>query len=327
MKNFLFGGGSKEKQSEIDGLKVQLTNYQTTNTQLIEQLKSVQEQLKRREAQLSDERAIIETLRKEKSVLSNTIEKQQSDYDSMMKVKENEKKVNDKKIREMAELYDKNLKNSKEESEKIFKLQNSNKLLQDLNRNLEIKINSSNETKKLLKAKLNQKDDDIKILEDKNSELNKNLLSLQKQMRSAKKSFETGENSSKKAAETLKSDYENKLKVKDTDLELAKIKYEKLEKKFENYEFKSNKTVQIYRGHLLNAARGVWDEEVKQTILSIYQEGNNSSSSNSLQVSPQSNTSSHKENENIVVGNVANTNSIKRTSRSGSILAKLQESC
>merc|ERR1712039_245540 len=113
-----------------------------------------------------------------------------------------------------------------------------------------------NETKKLLKTKLSQKDDDIKILEDKNSELNKNLLSLQKQMRSAKKSFETGENTSKKVTETLKSDYENKLKVKDTDLELAKIKYEKLE-------FKSNKTVQIYRGHLLNAARGVWDETVK----------------------------------------------------------------
>jgi len=365
MKNFLFGGTDK-KQSEIDSLKVELTRYQTTNTQLVEQLKSVQEQLKRREAQLGDERAIIHTLRTEKTVLAGTISKNQHDYENLQKMRDSEKKSGDRKMKEMMNLVrqmesqmkseeekkviendrkmtetDQKLKNDQkfqvdrkklheiQECNKVLSSSNktlvdSNKQLESQNRNTEMKLTSSNDTKKLLKTKLTQKDEDITQLENKNQELTSNLISLQKQMRSAKRSFETAETDAKVAKQSAKQDFGRELEKKDTDLDLAKIKCEKLEKNYENLEFKSQKVLMIYKGHLLNAARGVWDEDVRKTILGIFNAGSETgteSEKSSTQVSPLSNTSC-KENDVQLI----NSSSMKRTSRSGSILAKLQES-
>jgi len=371
MKNFLFGGNDK-KQSEIDSLKVELTRYQTTNTQLVEQLKSVQEQLRRREAQLGDERAIIDTLRTEKTVLGSTISKNQNDYENLVKLRDSEKKSGDRKMKEMMNLVrqmesqiktdderkiiendrrmsetDQKLKNDQkfqvdrkklheiQECNKVLSSSNktlldSNKQLESQNRNTEIKLTSSIDTKKLLKAKLTQKDDDITQLENKNQELTSNLISLQKQMRSAKRSFETAETDAKVAKQSAKQDFGRELEKKDMDIDLVKIKCEKLEKNYENLEFKSQKVLMIYKGHLLNAARGVWDEDVRKTILGIFNAGSETggetgteSEKSSTQVSPLSNTSC-KENDVQLIHNPSS--SMKRTSRSGSILAKLQES-
>lgn len=377
MKNFLFGGNDK-KQSEIDSLKVELTRYQTTNNQLVEQLKSVQEQLRRREAQLGDERAIIDTLRTEKSVLGRTISKNQSDYENLVKLRDSEKKAGDRKMKEMMNLVrqmesqiktdedrkliendrkmhqklqsDQKLKSDQKleiDRKKLHEIQecnkvlsnsnktllDSNKQLESQNRNTEMKLTSSLDTKKLLKAKLTQKDDDISQLEDKNQELTSNLISLQKQMRSAKRSFETAETEAKVAKQSLKQDYGRDLEKKDTDLDLVRIKCEKLEKNYENLEFKSQKVLMIYKGHLLNAARGVWDEDVRKTILGIFNAGDTGgttgteSEKSSTQVSPLSNTSSKENDVRMIQSQQFNpSSSMKRPSRSGSILAKLQES-
>merc|ERR1712139_697607 len=167
MKSFLgFGNGSSKQQAEIDSLRIQLTHAQTTNNQLTAQLESVQEQLRRREKQLTDEQAIIDTLRREKSKLSSTIERVQQ--------------TNDKSHTQLSE--------SKRKAQEVTLAKNK----------LEVQLQHMSETKGLLKKQLKHKEDDLQELGKKNTQLNDNLLSVRRQTQEAKRHFERAEHEAKR---------------------------------------------------------------------------------------------------------------------------------
>lgn len=189
------------------------------------------------------------------------------------------------------------------QSSKIASTQSQKQTLNTQNHKLEVQLEHMKDTKNLIRKKMNNQDEEISELKEGNQHLNDKLVAVRENAEQVRESLQQEANECKKQANQQEKMWKEKVKRLEADSELLKLDKERQEKAHQAL-------INVYRGHLVNAARGTWLPAAKNAILRIIEESESKSESSSGVVSSPSSRSTdsalspkssppemHKENE------------------------------